>query len=132
MSRLYGPPETVPRYTMYPITLDVLAFQLSATEWADAEDAAVPDNVTVEDELFALLLAVSDAVNDPEAMGANTIGTFADFPEAIDSGNVAPFTVKTLSPVKFNCETVSVPTPTLAIRKFWVVVVFTATVPNDN
>lgn len=117
---------------MYPITLDVLEFQWSDTEWADADVAAVPDKVTVEDELFALLLAANDAVNDPEATGANTIGTFADFPEAIDNGSVAPFAVKTLSPVKFNCEMVSVPAPTLVIRKIWVVVVFTATVPNDN
>ncbi len=71
---------------MYPITLDVLEFQWSDTEWADADVAAVPDKVTVEDELFALLLAAKDAVNDPEATGANTIGTFADFPEAIDNG----------------------------------------------
>jgi hypothetical protein len=132
MSLPYGPPETVPRYTMYPITLDVLALQLSATEWTDAEDDAVPDKATVEDELFALLLAVSDAVNDPEAAGANAIGTLTDFPVAIDRGNVVPFTVKTLSPVKFNCETVSVPAPTLVIRKFCVVVVFTATVPKAN
>ena len=128
MSLVYGPPETVPRYTMYPTTLEELADQLSATECVDAEALVLPDNVTLAVELFALLLAESDAVKDPEVTGAKATCTVADFPEAIERGRVAPVTLKTLSPVKPNCEMVSVPPPTLVMRKLCVPVAFTATV----
>ena len=105
---------------------------MSATECVDAEALVLPDNVMLAVELFALLLAESDAVKDPAVTGAKATCTVADFPEAIERGRVAPVTLKTLSPVKANCEIVSVPPPTLVMRKLCVPVAFTATVPNDN
>jgi hypothetical protein len=44
-SLVYGPPDRVPRYTKYPVTLEVLAVQLSVTEW-ETGVVADPDKAT--------------------------------------------------------------------------------------
>ncbi len=42
----YGPPDTVPRYTLYPTTADVLATHVNAAECA-MSCTQVPDNAMV-------------------------------------------------------------------------------------
>ena len=51
---VYAPPLTVPRYTLYPETVDVVAVQLSAAECCTGT-SPVPDRVTVTGEPVALL-----------------------------------------------------------------------------
>ena len=57
-SFVYGPPETVERYTLYPDTGDTLAVQDSVTE-CETGWTPVPDRETVAGELVALLVTVT-------------------------------------------------------------------------
>jgi len=79
------------RYTLYPLTDDVLAFQLSVTECAAAA-VPVPLNASDAEELLALLL--NDSLPDalPVLVGAKVTLIDADCPEAIFNGNDAPET----------------------------------------
>ena len=70
---MYEVPETVERYTLYPMTLeDVLPAQLSPTEWPvllmPAPLTAIDGGVFV-----ALLTTVTVPANVPVAFGANTM-----------------------------------------------------------
>jgi hypothetical protein len=52
----YGPPDWVPRYTLYPITVEVLGFHESATLCAPDDDCVPsPVNDCRRDESEALL-----------------------------------------------------------------------------
>jgi len=57
----YGPPDTVPRYTLYPTTADVLATHVNAAECA-MSCTPVPDNAMVVGELLALLTTLTAPV----------------------------------------------------------------------
>ena len=55
---VYGPPETVERYTLYPATVDVLAVQFNVTE-CETSWTPVPEREIVAGELVALLVTVT-------------------------------------------------------------------------
>ena len=57
-SFVYGPAETVERYTLYPATVDVLAVQSSVTE-CETGWTPVPEREIVAGELVALLATVT-------------------------------------------------------------------------
>ena len=67
---VYGPPETLERYALYPDTVDVLAAQLSVTECATGW-TPVPDRETVAGELVALLVTVTLPVTLAADAGVN-------------------------------------------------------------
>ena len=67
-SFVYGPPETVERYTLYPATVDVLAVQLNVTE-CETGWTPVPEIEIVAGELVALLATVTLPVTLTAAAG---------------------------------------------------------------
>lgn len=58
MINVYGPPETVDRYTLYPTTVEVLAVHESETECATA-CIPVPESEMLIGEFVALLVTVT-------------------------------------------------------------------------
>lgn len=67
---VYGPPETGPRYTLYPITVE-LSVQAKVTKWFGW--APVPDKVIDAGEFEALLATKALPVTLPVAAGAKVI-----------------------------------------------------------
>lgn len=64
----YGPPLVVPRYTLYPTTVEVLAVQVMVTEcWTGA--TPVPVRVTVAGDPVALLTMEILPFTAPGAVG---------------------------------------------------------------
>ena len=76
---VYGPPETVERYTLYPDTVEVLAVQLSVTECATG-CTPVPDREIVVGELVALLVTVALPGRLPADAGAKVTFSVAVCP----------------------------------------------------
>lgn len=74
-----GPPDWVPRYTLYPATVEVLACQVSDTLCCTAA-TPVPVLAIAGGILDALLLKVSEAEALPEACGANVTVNVALWP----------------------------------------------------
>jgi hypothetical protein len=66
----YPLPLTVLRYTLYPDTVDVLAFQVSATECCTGV-TPVPDRVTVAGDPVALLAIEMLPFAVPATVGPN-------------------------------------------------------------
>src|ERR1700730_8071107 len=76
------PPETVARYTSYPVTVStVLSGQLKIAEWATFS-TPVPDKMTDAVEFEAVLLTVRPPVRFPVVAGANVIFRSAVCPGA--------------------------------------------------
>ena len=69
-SCVYGPPDFVPRYTKYPVTVELLRSQDSATVWFAAAAAPDPDRDIFSGEFAALLVIVSVPVTLPAALGS--------------------------------------------------------------
>ena len=65
---MYGQPETVERYTLYPATVDVLAVQFNVTE-CETGWTPVPEREIVAGELVALLATVTLPVTLAAAAG---------------------------------------------------------------
>jgi hypothetical protein len=76
---VYGPPEIVERYTLYPMTVDTLAVQLSVTVCAMGW-TPVPVRVIAEGEFVALLVTVAVPGNSPVPDGENVTWRIAVFP----------------------------------------------------
>ena len=71
-----GPELAPPRYTLYPVTVDVLAFHFRPTEGAAVGGAAtVPASGTSTDELLALLDTINAPVYFPAALESNCTST---------------------------------------------------------
>jgi len=66
----YPVPLTVLRYTLYPDTVDVLAFQVSATECCTGV-TPVPERVTVAGDPVALLAMEILPLAVPATVGSN-------------------------------------------------------------
>jgi hypothetical protein len=66
----YEVPLTVVRYTLYPDTVEVLAFQVSATECCTGA-TPVPDSATVAGDPVALLIIVMLPLAAPAVVGLN-------------------------------------------------------------
>jgi hypothetical protein len=64
---VYGPPETVPRYTLYPITVE-LSVQVKVAKWFGW--TPVPDKLMDAGEFEALLTTEALPVTLPVAAGA--------------------------------------------------------------
>jgi hypothetical protein len=76
---VYGPPETVERYTLYPDTTEVLAVQVSVTECAIGW-TPVPVSDTGAGELVALLATVAVPGRLPVVDGVNVTFRVATCP----------------------------------------------------
>jgi hypothetical protein len=76
---VYGPPETLERYALYPDTVDVLAVQLSVTECATGW-TPVPDREIAARELVALLVTVTVPGRLPAAAGVKVTFSVATCP----------------------------------------------------
>ncbi len=89
---VYGPPDVDERYTRYPTTvLEVLAVQLSATEcWTVV--TPVPESVTVNGELVALLVTTTLAEAVLAVVGVNVTVSVAVCPAATTCPAVSPDT----------------------------------------
>jgi hypothetical protein len=73
-SRLYGPPEFVPRYTLYPATVDVLAVQERLT-------ACEPPAMEMDrGEFVAVLAMVAVPVKLPVVVGEKVSDSGTDCP----------------------------------------------------
>lgn len=65
-----GPLGFVPRYTKYPVTLEVLRSHVSATVWLEPAATPVPERAIFRGEFFALLVIVSVPLTVPAALGS--------------------------------------------------------------
>ena len=127
-SFVYGPPETVPRYTKYPATVEVLAVQLRVTEcWIGC--VPVPDNETVAGEFVALLTNETVPEALPLVCGVNVIVTFWLAPAAIVIGRVVPVRLNP-DPVKLATDTLTDDVPVFESFTVWLDVFPISTLPN--
>ena len=78
---VYGPPVTVERYTLYPLTVEVLAVQVRVTE-CETGCTPVPVSVIVAGELVALLVTVTLPGSDPALAGVKVTFNVAVAPAA--------------------------------------------------
>ncbi len=76
---MYGPPDTVLEYVLYPITDDVLPVQDKETEWL-AVATPVPESVMLSGEFVALLATATVPVMFPAADGVNVAVSVAVCP----------------------------------------------------
>ena len=69
--REYGPPDWVPRYRLYPATVEVLGFHVSETLWVLVVCVPEPLNACFNDESEALLTKEMLPGELPAAGGVN-------------------------------------------------------------
>src|ERR1700693_5894945 len=105
----YGPPEVVPRYTLYPTTVEVLAVQVSVTECGDAWTPDPDSNVLVG-EFVALLAIVTLPVTLPVDVGAKLTVSATDCPAVSVSVDATPLALKP-APDIVTCEIVTIEFP---------------------
>ena len=110
-SFVYGPPETVERYTLYPETVDVLAVQDSVTE-CETGWIPVPEREIVADELVALLVTVTLPGRLPVAAGVKVTFSVAVCPGAKICPVVTP-PAEYPAPERLTPETVTLEFPPL-------------------
>jgi len=108
---VYGPPVTVDRYTLYPLTVDVLAVQVSVTE-CEAGWTPVPESVIVAGELVALLVTVTLPGSEPALAGVKVTFRVAVDPAAIIWPEETPLAVYP-APEMVTLETVTLEFPPL-------------------
>jgi len=89
---VYGPPDWLPRYTLYPKTWDVLAFQERLTLCCCAE-VPLPPRDSNAGELEASLVRERLAVATPLVWGLKVNVNEAPLPAASVKGNVSPLSV---------------------------------------
>jgi hypothetical protein len=104
----YGPLGVVPRYTLYPTTDDVLAFQFNPTVCCVA--TPVPVTEIVEGEFVALLVIDTEPFTAPALVGANCTVTVTDWFGFSVSPDEMPLAA-TPAPDTFTAEIVTLALP---------------------
>src|SRR5713226_9341519 len=125
---MYGPPETVPRYTKYPTTVDVLAVQFMVTEWGIGTNP-VPVAETTVGELDAVLTTVMVPFRLTAAVGANTALKLAVWLGDNVTGSVIPVSLSAV-PEAVIWETVKFTLPELVSVTGRVLLLPAATLPK--
>ncbi len=105
----YGPPSVVPRYTLYPTTDEVLAFQVSPTV-LDCVVTPVPLVVIVAGEFVALLTIETLPLTAPAVVGANSTVNVADWFGLRISPAVTPLALYP-APLTFTAEIATLALP---------------------
>lgn len=123
---VYGPPDCVPRYTLYPTTvLDVLAVQLSATEcctWA----TPVPVSAMLIGVLLAVLATTTLPVTVLPLVGVKVTVNVAVLPEVTTCPAVTPDAMNP-APVSVTADMVTLEFPLLVRITFCALLLPTAT-----
>lgn len=96
-------------YTLYPFTVDVLAFQVSVTE-CETACTPVPERVMVAGELLALLVTATLPGSDPAVAGVNVTLIVADWPGVRINPVWTPLTVYP-APERLTLEIVTLELP---------------------
>jgi hypothetical protein len=118
-------PDVVPRYTLYPLTEDVLAFHERLTVYCG--ETPVPLNTSV---LFVLVDVVNVSVEDaaPLVVGANTILTDAIWPDFRVNGSERPESEN--CELLLDAEEIVTLPPVAVIVDAWVVELPMSTLPK--
>ncbi len=126
---VYGPPVTEPRYTLYPNNVgEVLASHTTSTE-CDCGAKPVPERGTVR-TVVPLVAKLMFPLTVPAAAGVNTTATFTLCPASRLKGVVTP-ALKPV-PATLSCVMVMAVPPVLVTLIVWLVVVFSARLPNPT
>lgn len=118
------------RYTLYPVTVEVLAVHASATECVVA-CTPDPDNVIVAGDPAAVLVTVTVPVSVPATVGLKTTPNVRLCPTDSVTGALAPVSVKPV-PLALICETVTPEFPEFVTVTFFVDDVPVFTLPKDR
>lgn len=104
----YEPPDVVLTYTLYPVTLEVLAVQLKVTEWEAL--APVPEREMVSVPFEALLAMLMLPLALPVLAGLNVAVSVTDLPAATIVPADTPLALKPApDSVTFEMVTLAVP-----------------------
>lgn len=125
---VYGPPETVERYTLYPTTVDVLGVHVRLTECATDVDP-VPESAMLIGELPALLVTETAPEKVAAVAGVNVTANVAVCPAPIICPAVTPDAANP-APVTFTVPIVTVELPPFVSTTFCEPLLPTATLPN--
>ena len=129
--RVYGPPEVVERYTLYPTTVDVLAVQLRLTECATGVVVPVPESAMLIGELVALLVTETAPEKVAADAGVNVTASVAVWPAPTICPAATPVAANP-APVTLTVPIVIVELPPFVSTTFCAPLLPTATLPNDR